>query len=115
MITAVYSEWHFRLPIGLLKCLLPNASSISLPALADVTYTYTGNSFTDAGNTVTDSLTYSNLSRIEFSFTSPNELTGSTPLHPTVSSWNFSDGTQSFTSSDNISLWMFDVIPFLFQ
>ena len=80
-------------------------------AHANFVYTYTGQPFTYAGNTVVDSLAYSGANYLSFTFTTGDLLAGSNPISPVMTAWSFSDGTQTFSSMDGISLNGFSVTP----
>jgi hypothetical protein len=67
----------------------------------EYTYTYTGNSFSYAGNS-SPLMAYSEANRIAFSFTAEEVLAPLTTVSPTT--WSFSDGTQTFNSEEGYNL-----------
>lgn len=76
---------------------------------ASVTYEYTGEYFTYAGNTVPASLEYNSADRIELSFTTNVAVTGFGKFQ--VELWSISDGTQAFDSSSGIGFSAFSLTP----
>jgi len=101
-----------------LPCLLPLAGL--QPALANVTYTYTGNAF----NTFTPGSyqPYTSAEHLVFSFTTLNALAANTTIGSTAApqtainapvpellSWRFSDGFTTVTSATQASLQFFDI------
>lgn len=83
--------------------------SLVLPLAAsatEYTYTYAGNFFTYAGNS-SPLDAYSEANKIVFSFTADNLVDPLATVIPT--SWNFTDGTQAFSSNQGYSLSGFAV------
>jgi hypothetical protein len=68
-------------------------------AFADAIYSYTGNYFTYAGNSVLDQYAYSASSRVEFTAHTPNAWQGPGFAFPSITSWSITDGTQTFSGS----------------
>lgn len=83
-----------------MSVLLISGMAIGSTAQADFIYSYTGNSFTYAGNSVPSSLAYSTKNLISFTFITAQQVVGVGAVNPVASSWVFSDGTQTISSLD---------------
>jgi len=84
--------------------------ALPINAIGSYLYTYTGNPFTYSGNTDPSNLAYSNSNNVEFSFVS-DVLLQPTTIITIPTDWYFSDGTQTYTSSDGVTFDQFYLTP----